>query len=134
MKAIGYIRVSTEDQAREGVSLGNQEANLCTTENYSVAPAYSMTQMKATDENPYPKSFEEFLDWFQCAEDCERYLEWIRWPEGFACPRCAEQKFWRTERGAIARSPSTTPNASWARGSSIRTPSSSPSIMPSEAT
>jgi transposase-like protein len=60
-----------------------------------------MTQMKATNENPYPKSFEEFLGWFQCAEDCERYLEWIRWPEGFVCPRCAEQKFWRTERGLL---------------------------------
>ena len=28
MKAIGYIRVSTEDQAREGVSLDNQEAKI----------------------------------------------------------------------------------------------------------
>jgi site-specific DNA recombinase len=28
MKAVGYIRVSTEDQAREGVSLGNQEAKI----------------------------------------------------------------------------------------------------------
>jgi DNA invertase Pin-like site-specific DNA recombinase len=28
MKAIGYIRVSTEDQAREGISLENQEAKI----------------------------------------------------------------------------------------------------------
>ena len=28
MKAIGYIRVSTEDQAKEGVSLGNQRAKI----------------------------------------------------------------------------------------------------------
>jgi site-specific DNA recombinase len=28
MKAVGYIRVSTEDQAREGVSLDNQEAKI----------------------------------------------------------------------------------------------------------
>ena len=28
MKAIGYIRVSTEDQAREGISLDNQEAKI----------------------------------------------------------------------------------------------------------
>jgi DNA invertase Pin-like site-specific DNA recombinase len=28
MKAIGYIRVSTEDQAREGVSLGNQKSKI----------------------------------------------------------------------------------------------------------
>ena len=30
MKAIGYIRVSTEDQAKEGVSLDNQEAKIRT--------------------------------------------------------------------------------------------------------
>ena len=28
MKAVGYIRVSTEDQAREGVSLDNQRAKI----------------------------------------------------------------------------------------------------------
>jgi DNA invertase Pin-like site-specific DNA recombinase len=28
MKAVGYIRVSTEDQAREGVSLDNQKAKI----------------------------------------------------------------------------------------------------------
>ena len=28
MKAIGYIRVSTEDQAREGISLENQEVKI----------------------------------------------------------------------------------------------------------
>jgi site-specific DNA recombinase len=28
MKAIGYIRVSTEDQAREGVSLDNQKSKI----------------------------------------------------------------------------------------------------------
>ena len=28
MKAVGYIRVSTEDQAKEGVSLENQEAKI----------------------------------------------------------------------------------------------------------
>ena len=60
-----------------------------------------MPNMKATSENPYPKSFEEFLDWFQSEEDCGRYLEWIRWPAGFVCPRCAGQEFWRTDRGLL---------------------------------
>lgn len=55
--------------------------------------------MKATRGNPYPKTFEEFLDWFQTEEDCERYLEWVRWPDGFACPRCGKRKAWRTDRG-----------------------------------
>ena len=57
--------------------------------------------MKATSENPYPKTFEEFLEWFQSNTDCERYLEWIRWPDGLECPRCSSRKLWRTERGLL---------------------------------
>ncbi len=48
--------------------------------------------MKATAENPYPKTFEEFLDWFPCDADCERYLEWVRWPDGFECPAAAARR------------------------------------------
>jgi transposase-like protein len=55
--------------------------------------------MKASIENPYPKTFEAFLDWFQSEEDCERYLAWVRWPDGVICPRCTERKVWRTDRG-----------------------------------
>jgi hypothetical protein len=55
--------------------------------------------MKATLANPYPRVFEEFLDWFSTEEDCAAYLEWIRWPEGFVCPECGGTKAWRTDRG-----------------------------------
>jgi transposase-like protein len=55
--------------------------------------------VKPTRDRPYPRIFEEFLEWFQSEEDCERYLEWIRWPEGFVCPSCGGRKAWRTERG-----------------------------------
>jgi len=55
--------------------------------------------MKATTANPYPKNFEEFLDWFQSEADCREYLEWVRWPDGIACPSCAKAKGWRTDRG-----------------------------------
>ena len=55
--------------------------------------------MKATIENPYPRNFEDFLDWFSIEEDCAAYLEWIRWPAGFICPRCGSSKAWRTDRG-----------------------------------
>ncbi|MBR0066890.1 MAG: transposase [Kiritimatiellae bacterium] len=44
--------------------------------------------MKATTEKPFPKNYEEFLDWFQTEDDCRDYLEWVRWPNGFACPKC----------------------------------------------
>ena len=55
--------------------------------------------MKATAKNPYPRTFEEFLDWFPREEDCAQYLEWIRWSGGYACPKCGGVKAWRTERG-----------------------------------
>ena len=55
--------------------------------------------MKATAENPYPRTFEEFLEWFSSEEDCAKYLEWIRWPEGFVCPECGGTKAWHTNRG-----------------------------------
>lgn len=58
-----------------------------------------MVAMKATVDHPYPRTFQEVLEWFPTEEDCLAYLEWIRWPDGFACPRCETRKAWRTERG-----------------------------------
>lgn len=55
--------------------------------------------MSATPERPFPRTFEEFLEWFSTEADCSRYLEWVRWPEGFVCPKCAGRKGWRTDRG-----------------------------------
>lgn len=36
----------------------------------------------------YPKTWSQFLDWFYSEEECRSYLEDLRWPEGFVCPRC----------------------------------------------
>jgi len=55
--------------------------------------------MKATAEHPYPRTFEEFLEWFSSEEDCAKYLEWIRWPRDFVCPGCGGTQAWRTDRG-----------------------------------
>lgn len=55
--------------------------------------------MKATSEIPYPRTFEEFLEWFSSEEDCAKYLSWIRWPKGFICPGCGRTAAWRTDRG-----------------------------------
>lgn len=55
--------------------------------------------MKATAGQPYPRTFEEFLEWFSSEEDCAKYLEWIRWPHGFVCSGCGGTKAWRTDRG-----------------------------------
>jgi len=57
--------------------------------------------MKASIAKPYPVTFEEFLDWFSAEDDCEAYMEWIRWPSGFVCPVCGGTKAWRTDRGLL---------------------------------
>jgi transposase-like protein len=36
----------------------------------------------------YPRTWNEFLDWFVSEEACLRYLEGLRWPAGFVCPSC----------------------------------------------
>jgi len=55
--------------------------------------------MKATPEQPFPRTFEEFLEWFALEEDCLAYLEWVRWPDGVRCLKCGSGQAWRTERG-----------------------------------
>jgi transposase-like protein len=37
----------------------------------------------------YPRTWNQFLDWFATEEACVFYLERLRWPAGFVCPRCA---------------------------------------------
>lgn len=53
--------------------------------------------MKATERHPYPDNFEEFLDWFSTDEDCEEYLEWVRWSNGFTCPKCGHTSCWNIQ-------------------------------------
>ena len=36
----------------------------------------------------YPRSLGEFQSWFATDGDCLDYLERLRWPDGFVCPRC----------------------------------------------
>jgi transposase-like protein len=36
----------------------------------------------------YPRTFHEVDDWFRDAAGCRAYLQRLRWPDGFACPRC----------------------------------------------
>jgi len=52
---------------------------------------------KSLDGNPdtsafsgqdYPRTWNEFLDWFATEEACLAFLERLRWPDGFVCPRC----------------------------------------------
>ncbi len=38
----------------------------------------------------YPRTWDQFLDWFPDDESCRRYLEGIRWKHGFVCPGCGD--------------------------------------------
>jgi transposase-like protein len=47
----------------------------------------------------YPRSTGEFQAWFRTDEDWVDYLEWLRWPGGFSCPRCGHGEGWRLGDG-----------------------------------
>ena len=47
----------------------------------------------------YPGNYGEFLAWFSDDDACRDYLDWLRWPNGFRCPRCASKTGWRLADG-----------------------------------
>lgn len=47
----------------------------------------------------YPSSVGEFQAWFLSDGDCLDYLEWLRWPDGFACLGCGHNGGWRLGDG-----------------------------------
>ena len=47
----------------------------------------------------YPRSAGEFQAWFGTDADCLDYLDWLRWPDGFACPDCGHAGDWRLGDG-----------------------------------
>ena len=47
----------------------------------------------------YPGSYGELLAWFRHDADCRDYLEWLRWPVGFACPHCGVGEGWGLSDG-----------------------------------
>lgn len=49
-----------------------------------------------------PRNWPEFLSFFPDEEACLRYLERVRWPDGFRCPSCCSGQAWRTKRGLWA--------------------------------
>src|SRR5436305_8940779 len=42
----------------------------------------------------YPRNLTEFEAQFATEEACRAYLERLRWPDGFRCPRCGSAKSW----------------------------------------
>jgi transposase-like protein len=46
----------------------------------------------------YPRTVQEFDDWFATEAKCSACLARLRWPEGFVCPGCGGTKAWLTAR------------------------------------
>ena len=40
----------------------------------------------------YPRSFQEFDNFFANEEACRKYIVQLRWPQGYQCPRCYSKK------------------------------------------
>ena len=50
----------------------------------------------------YPRDWNQFLDWFADEAACLSYLEQLRWPLGFVCPRCGDKgEPYRSSRGRL---------------------------------
>ena len=48
-------------------------------------------------EDP-PVCLMDFEERFSTEEACREYLEKLRWPDGFWCPRCGHEGYWLTKR------------------------------------
>jgi len=49
----------------------------------------------------FPRTMQEFDQWFSTEKDCIAYLQRLRWPEGFQCPTCNGTKGWEMANGLI---------------------------------
>jgi len=50
----------------------------------------------------YPRTYQQFLEWFTDEEACRRYLMKCRWADGFLCQRCRKKtEPWTTARGYL---------------------------------
>jgi len=50
----------------------------------------------------YPRTYQEFLEWFADEPACRRYLSRCRWPDGFECAQCGvKAEPWTTGRGYL---------------------------------
>ena len=49
----------------------------------------------------YPRTLQEFDDWFSSEAACLNYLQRLRWRESFRCPKCASGEAWKTNTGHL---------------------------------
>ncbi len=51
------------------------------------------------EDEKFPRTLQEFEDFFNTESACIAYLQNLRWPDGFVCPQCGSADKWRTKRG-----------------------------------
>src|SRR6266536_2120204 len=61
----------------------------------------------------YPRTYQEFRDWFVDDAACVDYLGQLRWPDGFVCPACGKDRYWRTGTAGTIFHRSHTPLSTW---------------------
>ena len=49
----------------------------------------------------YPRTLQEFDQWFATEQACLDCLQRLRWPDGFVCPKCKGRKAWQMSSGLI---------------------------------
>jgi transposase-like protein/predicted RNA-binding Zn-ribbon protein involved in translation (DUF1610 family) len=49
----------------------------------------------------FPRDLAEFERRFASDDACRAYLAQLRWPDGFLCPRCGQQKAWPARAGRL---------------------------------
>jgi len=60
------------------------------------------TPLPPVASQDYPRTYQQFLEWFADDAACRRYLLRCRWPDGFACARCGKKtEPWTTARGYL---------------------------------
>jgi len=47
----------------------------------------------------YPNNISEFEERFATEDACRAYLFKLRWPDGFVCPCCRNNKVWQQANG-----------------------------------
>ena len=62
-----------------------------------------MGQLKTYPEGgiDYPRTLQEFDEWFSTEDECTNYLQRLRWPGGFRCPICDANKGWQMAGGLV---------------------------------
>ena len=67
----------------------------------SVRPALATTvPVVPRAGREYPRTLDEFNNWFRSDEDSRAFLERLRWPDGFRCS-CGGGKAWRVRRNRL---------------------------------